>query len=364
MDKKAGILTFHSALSYGAALQSYALQQFLFGCGIDNEIVDYRCDYMEKEYKSLIKIVKGKELKSFVGSVVKMPNKIKSLRLSKSFQDRFMKKSKLVTREKIESIRDNYTIFIAGSDQVWSPICVGFDKTYFLDFARPEQKYSYAASFATSEIPQELQGEYSELLSDFRYCSVREDSGKKIIESLTDKTADVHVDPTLLLDAKQWDKIAGERIIKEKYIFLFNVLKPKKMIEYAVKLGKEKNLPVYYLNDKHLPISGIKYAKPVAADGFVNLIKNAEYVVTNSFHASVFSIIYHKNLVMEFDNEIKRNIRSEELLKQLSITDREIKEGCHINPDSFVDWDNVDKILEQNRKSSEEYIVCLKGEIQ
>ena len=360
MDKKVGILTFHSALSYGAALQSYALQQFLFDCGIDNEIIDYRCDYMEKNYKRLIRIAKGKELKSFVGCVVKMPNKIKSLKLSKGFQDRFMKKSKPVARENIGSIRDDYKIFISGSDQVWSPTCVGFDKTYFLDFAKPEQKFSYAASLGTAQIPKELHSEYKELLSDFRYRSVREESGKKVVESITGKEAHVNVDPTLLLTSEQWDKIAGERIIKEKYIFLFSVLKPKKMIEYAVKLGKEKNLPVYYLNDKHLPIKGIKYVKPVGADGFVNLIKNAEYVVSNSFHASAFSVIYHKKLVMELDTEATRNIRSEELLKKLSINDREIKEGLTVNPDAKVDWDKVDEILAQNSEETKEYLGLLK----
>lgn len=356
MSKKTGILTFHSALSYGAALQSYALQQFLFDCGVDNEIVDYRCEYMEKNYKSLIKIVKGKELKSFVGSIVKMPNKIKNLKLSKGFQDKFMKRSKPVTRENIESIRDDYKVFISGSDQVWSPVCVGFDKTYFLDFAKPEQKYSYAASLGTSAIPNELHSEYKKLLSDFRCRSMREESGKKVVESITGKEAHLNVDPTLLLKSEQWDKIAGERIIKEKYIFLFNVLKPKKLIEYAVKLGKEKNLPVYYLNDKHLPIKGVKYVKHVAADGFVNLIKNAEYVVSNSFHASAFSIIYHKNLVMELDTQVLRNIRSEELMKKLSMNDREIKEGLNINPDAYVDWDKVDNYLADNREISRKYL--------
>lgn len=360
MDKKVGILTFHSALSNGAALQSYALQQFLFDCGIDNEIIDYRCEYMEKNYKRLIRIAKGKELKSFVGSVVKMPNKIKSLKLSKGFQDRFMKKSKPVTRENIDSIRDDYKIFISGSDQVWSPTCVGFDKTYFLDFAKSEQKFSYAASLGTAQIPKELHGEYKELLSDFRYRSMREESGKNVIESITGKEAHVNVDPTLLLTPEQWDKIVGERIIKEKYIFLFSVLKPKKMIEYAVKLGKEKNLPVYYLNDKHLPIKGIKYVKPVAADGFVNLIKNAEYVVSNSFHASAFSIIYHKKLIMEHDTENLRNIRSEELLNKLSMKNCEIKDGLTVNPDAKVDWDKVDKFLDDNRKESKKYLSLLK----
>lgn len=160
----------------------------------------------------------------------------------------------------------------------------------------------------------------------------------------------------MLLDSNEWDKIVGERLIEDKYIFVFSVLKPKKMIEYAVKLGKEKNLPVYYLNDKHLPIKGIKYVKPVAADGFVNLIKNAEYVVTNSFHGSAFSIIYHKNLVMELDTETKRNIRSEELLKQLSITNREIADTLTVEPDKTIDWDKVDDVLNQSRAKAKEYL--------
>ena len=98
-----------------------------------------------------------------------------------------MKKSKPITRDNISSIRDDYRLFISGSDQVWSPTCVGFDKTYFLDFAKPEQKFSYAASFATSEIPNELKNEYSKLLSDYRVCSVREESAKSWLSRLQKK---------------------------------------------------------------------------------------------------------------------------------------------------------------------------------
>lgn len=356
MNKKTGIVTFHNALSYGAALQSYALQQFLFKNGVDNEIIDYRCEYIEKTYKRLIRIVKGSELKSFVGSLLQLKNKKQSLKLSRQFQDSFFVKSRPVDRDSVAALSDEYKAFIAGSDQVWSPDCAGFDTTYFLDFAKPEQKYSYAASFGTTSLPQDKTEEYKRLLGDFRSYSVRENSGARLVKELTGNEAVVSIDPTLLLESGEWDKITTDVELKKPYIFLFNVLKPKKMIEYAAKLGREKNMPVYYLNDKHIPINGIEYIKPVSADRFVSLIKNAEYVVTNSFHGSVFAIIYHKKLVMELDTETKRNTRSEELLKLLGIENREIRDDLIPDPDAETDWQRVDKILADLRKASGRYI--------
>lgn len=360
MNKKAGIVTFHNALSYGAILQSYALQQFLFQNNIDNEIIDYQCEYMNKHYKKLIRVVKGMRLKSFVGSLLQLKNKKNSLCLSKEFQNNFLKCSKPVTRNTLNNISDDYSFFIAGSDQVWSPTCVGFDKTYFLDFAKSEQKYSYAASFGTTAIPDDKIAEYKVLLSDFQHYSVREQSGAELVHDITGKNAEVNIDPTLLLTAKEWDKITVKAPINGPYIFLFNVLKPKKMIEYAIKLGKEKNMPVYYLNDKHLPINGINYLKPASHNEFVSLIKNAEYVVTNSFHGSAFSIIYHKKLIMELNTTTKRNIRSEELLKSLNITNREIGEGLTLDPDAPIDWEYADKILSEQRNSTRKYLCSIK----
>lgn len=361
MDKKAGIVTFHNALSYGAVLQSYALQQFLTKNGIKNEIVNYQCDYMNENYKKPIRIIKGKRLKSFVGSLLQLKNKKRSLALSEEFQKRFFVTSRPVRRSELDRIVDEYSVFISGSDQVWSPDCVGFDKTYFLDFAKPGQKYSYAASFGTTKIPDDKQEDYRELLSGFSGYSVREESGAELVKTFTGENAQVNIDPTLLLTSDEWDKITTDVEIKKPYIFLFNVLKPKRMIEYAVKLGQQKNMQVYYLNDKHLPINGIKYLDPVSADKFVSIIKNAEYVITNSFHGSAFSVLYHKKLIMELDTATKRNTRSEELLKQLRITDFEITDKSLPNPDAVVDWERVDRVLEEQREVSKKYILGIKG---
>lgn len=355
MRKKTGILTFHNALSYGAALQAYALQQFLNRCGVENDIIDYRCDFIEKNYKKLIRIVKGKELKSFVGSLVQMGNKRKSLALSAAFRQKHMKLSRSVERADLPQLVGEYDRFVAGSDQVWSPDCAGFDKTYFLDFAKPGQKYSYAASLGCPKIPEDKREAYRQLLSDFNSLSLREESGAEQMRSLG-FDARVDIDPTLLLSAKEWDGVCAEPVYKQPYIFLFSVHKPRKMIAYAAQLGREKGLPVYYLNNKHLPTKGIRFAKPVGADGFVSLIKNAEYVVTNSFHGSVFAILYHKKFVMEHETQVRRNNRSEELLRVLKIENREIGEGLNPLPDEEIDWKTVDEILEVQRQRAAEYI--------
>ena len=251
--KKVGIVTFHNALSYGAALQSYALQQFLDANGIDNDIIDYECDYINKSYKRLIHIDKHNIPKSLVGSVLRLGNKRLQLKLAEDFRKRYMRLSPNCTKSTVGSMADKYSAFIAGSDQVWSPTCAGFDTTYFLDFAKKGQKFSYSASFGVPEIPKEKADGYRRLLGDFGGISLREKSGAVIIDSLIGGQSQVNVDPTLLLTSEQWDKLAAGINLKKPYILLFGVLKPKRMVSYAAKLGKEKNMPVYNLTDLHFP---------------------------------------------------------------------------------------------------------------
>ncbi|MGN0632890.1 MAG: polysaccharide pyruvyl transferase family protein [Oscillospiraceae bacterium] len=360
---KVGIVTFHNALSYGAALQSYALQQFTESCGMDAEILDYECDYIEKKYKRLITIDKNAPLKSLIGSVLKAKNKKRSIALLSEFRQKHMKLSRHCKRDELSDFAYKYTLFLSGSDQVFSPTCAGFDTTYLLDFARPEQKYSYAASFGTSKIPEEKKPQYKQLLSEFERISVREESGVGVVRELTDKTPLIHVDPTLLLQSSQWDKILTEPKITEPYILVFNVLKPLNLVRCALEQGKKTGCTVYYLAEKRFPsIKGVKFLPAVSPEQFIGLIKNAEYVYTNSFHGGVFSILYHKKFVMELDTVQSRNIRSEELLKKLNIEGREITQTFTPDPDTPVNWETVDNILDTERRRAQEYLLKIKNE--
>ena len=360
---KVGIVTFHNALSYGAALQSYALQSFIQNCGMDAEILNYECDYIEKNYKQILKIDKKHPVKSLLGSVLKAPNKRRGIRLSAQFRENYMNLSEHCSKRDLPKLVERYTLFITGSDQVFSPTCAGFDTTYLLDFARPNQKYAYAASFGTAKIPEEKKTQYQQLLSQFRGISVREESGKRIVEELIDRTPFVHVDPTLLLKSNQWDEVSAQPQITGRYILVFNVLTPRNLVKCALELGKKTGYPVYYLTEQRFPrLRGVHYLSAVSPSQFIGLIKNAEYVYTNSFHGCVFSILYHKKFVTELDAVQSRNIRSEELLAKLNITGREITQTIHPNPDMPIDWQTVDTILNDERNKAQEYINNIKTE--
>lgn len=359
MYKKFGIVTFHHALSYGAVLQTYALQNFLTDLGIDNEVVNYRCKFMEDRAK-VFKYIKGKSLKNYCYSFLYGRETVRERKNSDYFGKNFLKMTKPYTKDTLAQCADDFDGFIAGSDQVWSPICVGFDSAYFLDFAKKGQKYSYAASFGMKNLPDEKIEEYQKRLSDFSAISVREGSGKELVKNLTDKEAVINVDPTLLLSSKKWDKIASSADINEPYIFLFTVLKPKNLVNYALELARKTGMKVIYLNKAHkIKDPMLTYMNSVTADKFLGLIKNATYVCTNSFHGNAFSLLYHKNFVVETDTLIGENNRSKELMTKLGLENRILAQGLSPEIDAETDWKNVDAFLAEERNKAKEYLLSI-----
>lgn len=351
--KKVGIVTFHRALNYGAVLQSYALQKTVSSLGANCEIVDYICPRITLDYKPF-RIYKNQFVKSFAKSCVMCRRRAKRRDAFKPFFDNYLVKSKKSYHPKdLSSLKNDYDIFIAGSDQVWSPRCVGFDPAYFLTFANDEQKYSYAASFAVPTLPEEQIEEYKKRLSGFQTFSVREPSGEKLVKALTGRDATTHLDPTLLISAEEWSKIAVTKI-KQPYILIFTANPQISMIDFALKLSKEKNLPIYYINDApHINTHGINYVVAPSVEEFVGYFKGAEYVVTNSFHGTAFSVIFNKNIFAEFKNQKGRNIRSEGLLTSLGIQ-REIVDGKA--EETPIDWDRINKQLKSLGNSSRQYL--------
>ncbi len=362
MDKKIGILTFHRALSYGAMLQAYALQNFMLGLDINNEIVDYDCKYMVDHYQKNFRVTQGNPVKGFAWNVMTLGG----IKKERKTRDEFVKKhlilSKSYTSDNIGSACDEYSAFITGSDQVWSPTCVGFDPVYFLDFAKTGKKYSYAASIATKTIPDNIKDEFKSRISDFSMYSLREQSGAQIVKDLTGKDAFVNIDPTLLLTKKDWNKLATN-VLDEPYIFLFTVHKPKNLINYALELSKKTGLKVIYLNKlKSIKDKNLKYMDPVTADKFVGLIKNARYVCTNSFHGTAFSVIYHKNFIVETETCKGKNIRSEELLNHLGLSAR-IMNSANADINATSDWDYVEEKLQEEREKSKNYLLSIAQQV-
>lgn len=351
---KIGIMTFHTALNYGAVFQTYALEKILMDMGHDVKVIDYRCPYTDKIYKPFY-VSDGKYLNALVrgilfGRIIKK----KRIRFNKFLENRIRLSQPIENINLLNEITDEYDYFISGSDQVWSPISAGFDKAYFLPFATDEKKLSYAASIGATNVFDKIISELKNRLSGFSCLSVREQSAKNMLEANgVDRPIYVHPDPTLLLQESDWQELCDERAIKEDYILIFNVEKPIKDIEFAKKYANKYNLKIVYINDRTVKKdASITYIEAPTPEQFLSLFKNASLIVTNSFHGTVFSIIFKKNFYVELDNQKQYNVRVKGLLEELKIYNRTI-DDCSKN--NNIDWDSVDEIINMKREDTRHY---------
>lgn len=250
-------------------------------------------------------------------------------------------------------ISDRYDYFVSGSDQVWNPhydFVAG--KCDFLEFARDNQKISYAASFGVSEIPSERKTEYAEYLKTFKAISVREKQGSKIVEELADRKATVVLDPTLLLDEIEWKKVEKKPAFcpKKKYVLVYALGDKSNHFKEKIKQLKEE----YEIFDaRSLQKNGKEL--PVGPSEFVYSIRNAEEVLTDSFHATVFSIIFHKKFVTFNRPGLNMNSRIESLAELVGIVNR-MTECGDLNGEAEIDYVKVDKILDKERKKSIDFL--------
>lgn len=358
---KIGILTFHKAKNYGALLQAYALQKKINDNNYEAEIIDYDCPKFKNMY-SLFNFKNIRNIKSFFRELVTTYYKFQKYNKFNNFIKKYIKISnrKNINRNGLNELNELYDIFITGSDQVWSNSCADFDKTYFLDFVNnKEKKNSYAASFGMKEIPPLQNEEYKKLLNDFNKISVREERGKEIIEKeLNVGNATLVCDPTFLLKKSEWEEIALKNKIKDKYILVYDLYNSKSLINFVKDIAQKYNYKIISLQSRlKKDIEDSIAIRTAGIEEFITLFKNAEIVVTNSFHGTVFSIIFNKKFFVEYlkENEVS-NIRLENILSMYRLTDRVIEDGNNNSIESSIDYKNVNDILEREREKSLNFI--------
>ncbi len=307
MKRKIGILTFHNADNLGAVLQAYALQTILTEeCGAETEIIDYRCQEIEKSRYAKCPGDKGEMLKYMLLSVYYYIKR----RGFDRFRMKYLNLSKKYSKSNIHESAEVYSKFIVGSDQVWNLECSGRDKTYYLDFVCDiEKKFSYAASLGNYVYRNEERHHIKKLLSNFMEVSVREKSALNVFEDLKISNLRVDIDPTLLLTNDKWRDITSKRIYKKKYIFVYLVQQDVNVINAAKEYAKKHNLKL--VSNK----KSIKFMIRNSPADFLSWIYNAEGVFTNSFHGTVFSLIFNKPLAADVELiSGKINNRVKELL--------------------------------------------------
>ena len=319
---KVGVVTFHNAHNYGASLQAWALQRVLKNLGTEPGIIHYHPESIDCLYVPPKQNTLKKKLKYILKE--KYRNRVKDQvykyhKYNKFIRDNFNLIGDFTEYDELKKANLNLDAYITGSDQVWnSDHTNGFDPAYMLDFAEEGKlKISYAASVGREYILPQYREQFKESLKTYTSISVREASARPAITALTDKPVSVVLDPTLLLDRKDYEDLKVPGKIKERYILVYMMEANKDLIRFANKLSVATGIPI--IQRKPLGIFRNELASYYTdeAGEFLGEIENAEYVLTNSFHATVFSLIYEKPFISMLHTST--GARTRDLLKTVGL---------------------------------------------
>lgn len=292
---KIGILTIHYANSYGGCLQAFASQVVLSKYG-DAVIIDYKTPALKS---TMSKLRFSRNPRSFLHVIKDILRLFPRIRLLRKFHD-FMGSNYRLSRScvstaDLKSLSSEYDIFVCGSDQIWNPFVTGkLNSPYLLGFARGNRKVAFSTSAGSYRFSRSEQEKIKNLIDEFSSLSFREaDMVQQIAEITGRKDIQHTLDPTLLLTKSEWiDLLALEKDDRlGKYVFVYTLKKDKAVYEVVRWLAKRLDLKVVavdqdpfllYRTDIH-----IRDAGPVE---FLNLMLNAEFVITNSFHGTAFAV--------------------------------------------------------------------------
>lgn len=348
-------ITCHHEFNHGAMLQAYALAHYLKSLGHDVQVIDYSPYYSPGTAKVNFKWVPGRF--NYLG--------IRSLYRIAKWRHRFFAQKRHDAQESfykqyipVTSVHYNTIdelrkeppvadIYIAGSDQIWNTTFPnGKDAAFYLDFGTPKRKISYAASFATKELVPGTEEFVKKQLHNFDAISVREQSGQHLLKSLGFDGMHV-VDPVFLLSREHWDLFdRNDDEIEEGYILTYD-FEPRKSAVRSI----AKKLAAYYgckIYTVSTPPSIFSYADKsfltCSPDIFVRLIKHARCVVSNSYHGTVFSLIYGKDFFV-VNRKDGLNARMQDLLNRYNLYDRLIDDK--VSEEDLIKSINYDKFIPQ-----------------
>ena len=354
---KIGTLTFHRAQNYGAILQCYSLQRALINIGYETEVLDYDCKKISNDYS----LIKTNSLIDFLKTIFFLPAyRRKRDRFGSFISKHIIVSSKCLCSE-MYKVEDEYDAIIVGSDQVWNYKLTGCDRAYFLDFLSERKKrLSYAASLGIKEIPEKYRSFYQNNIEGMGFISVREKTASRMIEKLCGRKSDVVLDPVFLQTAEQWRSIMP-KIKETEYIFVYMPGEdtPNKVKE----LAKRKKLKV--INCAY-DVSFRKFKRNIGdvrlsmgPDEFIALLDGADYVVTGSFHATAFSLIFQKNFFVEVPPHVGSRIT--DLLDTFGLQNRTFNANSSIDENTEIDWQRVSNKLNELREMS---LISLKKSIE
>lgn len=358
---KIDIITRHSVPNYGSILQSYATQKAIENLGHESEIIDYT--RYEERYQNLANtLMKGKKweknfLLKFIYRAIQTPNYAKMYKTFSKYRKGFLKE----TEQEYGSIKElvenppKADIYCSGSDQIWGKIgTADYDEAYFLEFAKGKKCISYAASFGKTELNKELDKNLNRLMEKYSKILVREESAKKLLQNKNIKNVEQVLDPTFLLSTEEWKELAKKgKSSKQKYILIYQLHDNKEFNKYAKEFAKKKKMKLLRISPSlyHCARSGKLVYLPTQYD-FLAYFANAEYILTDSFHATVFSIIFNKKFIDVLPSN-KTGTRIESILKVFNIKNRILKQYDDFESiDESINYKQVNEIMKEEREKS------------
>lgn len=367
--------------NYGTSLQAYATVKILQDAGYDVRIIRYN------------------KHRSMLATLLAVPNYIRSggkselmIRLNKMFNNAFnrgFKKQNAKRNMEVDAFKDSifeplcdyydgyetlkegskkYNICMVGSDQLWSP--KGFSSQFYnlMFVADNVPKIAYAASFGVSNIPEFQHEGTKKYLERLDWISVREQKGKEIVETLSNAKADFVCDPTMLMTKYEWEEFCAPstKRIKEPYIFVYFLGERPEIREKARELADKTGCKLVVMKhvDKYVAIDdnfGDYAPFDVNPRDFVKLLSEAAYIVTDSFHGTIFSIIMEKKFVTFYrvrpTAACSTHSRIDSLLAKFGLASRLFKDDIYNQAVDDINYEDIRPKVEEFRKFSKDLLL-------
>lgn len=349
--------------NYGSTMQAFALQKTVMELGYGNRIINYVPNKREKlaffckssaRFVTLKAKIENKKIES------KFLNRdeidLKNRKFEEFYENSFFLTEMIPVQNQMKSLNNKYRIFLCGSDQIWNPNY--FKKCNFLDFvSESNKKIAYAPSIGTTQLTENEKKKMKSYLDRFDKISVREESSKRLIESVVDKPVQVVCDPVFLLSREKWIEKMQLKEPEEKYILCYFLGDNPEYQKMTEKLQESLKIKV-----KIIPTNTFGYAlgfetqKTVGPKDWLSLLYGAEFVLTDSFHATAFSIIFNKSfyVLKRFSDTSPKsqNSRIYHLLNMTGLEDRIWQNTTNVSYIENDIWKTVDEKMRTERETS------------
>ena len=367
--RKVGIVTFFSNYNYGSVLQAFALAQFLLQKGYCAEIIDYQTNINRFNRRiraatllnrAFVFLVHPKIWKLTLRSM-KNANKAIEMLPSETIKqfDTFIK-NVLKPYSGVYHHYSDFDAFICGSDQIWQVSAPGLNKVFFLRFTVPQKRIAYAVSLGSIAIPKYNEKQFKRYVNSFHAVSVRESTSKRLIEDICNQEVTHVLDPTLLIGRVFWNDLISKIDGRRNYVLCY-FLDECKDSDYIVLLAKNRNLQVLWIETGLANPNGSEKISPSPIE-FISLIKHADFVFTDSFHACCFSFLFEKSFYVirrNYHGYPAQHIRIEELLTMTKMTDRQLNyctEAEVLEPISQEKYKGANRVFSEYRDRSAQFL--------